>query len=81
MDFRVWERGSGETMACGSGACAALVAAVLTGRSERRATIHLRGGDLAIEWRADDRVAMTGAATEVFSADVDLDQLYAATGA
>jgi diaminopimelate epimerase len=80
LDFRVWERGSGETMACGTGACAALVAGVLTGRTDRRATIHLRGGDLAIEWRADDHVLMTGAAAEVFTADVDLDQLYAAAG-
>ncbi len=79
VDFRVWERGSGETMACGTGACAALVAAVLTGQTDRRATIHLRGGDLTIEWRDDDRVLMTGAATEVFTADVHLDQLYAAT--
>ena len=79
MNFRVWERGSGETQACGTGACAALVAAVLTGQTERRATIHLRGGDLAIEWRADDHVLMTGAAAEVFTADVDLDQLYAVT--
>jgi diaminopimelate epimerase len=79
MDFRVWERGSGETQACGTGACAALVAAVLTGQTERRATIHLRGGDLDVEWRADDHVLMTGAAAEVFTADVDLDQLYAVT--
>jgi diaminopimelate epimerase len=79
MDFRVWERGSGETMACGTGACAALVASVLTGRTERRVTIHLRGGDLDVEWRADDHVVMTGAAAEVFTADVDLDQLFAAT--
>jgi diaminopimelate epimerase len=81
MDFRVWERGSGETMACGTGACAALVAAVLTGQTERRATMHLRGGDLDVEWCADDHVAMTGAAAEVFTADVDLDQLFAASGA
>ena len=81
LDFRVWERGSGETMACGTGACAALVAGVLTGQTDRRVTIHLRGGDLEIEWRAaDDHVLMTGAAAEVFTADVDLDQLYAATG-
>ena len=79
MDFRVWERGSGETMACGTGACAAVVAGVLTGRTERRATVHLRGGDLDIEWRAtDDHVYMTGSATEVFSADVDRDLLEAA---
>jgi diaminopimelate epimerase len=81
LDFRVWERGSGETQACGTGACAALVAAVLTGRAERRATIHLRGGDLEIEWRPDDHVVMTGAAAEVFTTDVDLDQLFAVTGA
>ena len=80
LDFRVWERGSGETMACGTGACAALVAAAVTGRSERHAVIHLRGGDLEIEWGADDRVAMTGGAAEVFSADLDLATLYAATG-
>jgi len=79
LDFRVWERGSGETMACGTGACAALVAAALTGRADRRARVHLRGGDLTIEWRADDHVHMTGEAAEVFTADVDLDQLYAAT--
>ncbi len=72
IDFRVWERGSGETMACGTGACAAVVAGVLTDRTDRQATVHLRGGDLEIEWRAaDDHVYMTGSATEVFSADVD----------
>jgi diaminopimelate epimerase len=80
LDFRVWERGSGETMACGTGACAALVAAAITGRAERRAMIHLRGGDLEIEWRADDHVLLTGAAAEVFSAEVDLATLYAAAG-
>jgi len=80
LDFRVWERGSGETMACGTGACAALVAAAVTGRTERRAIVHLRGGDLEIEWAVDDRVAMTGGAAEVFSADIDLPTLYAATG-
>lgn len=80
LDIRVWERGSGETMACGTGACAALVAAAITERSDRRATIHLRGGDLDIEWRGDDHVLMTGAAAEVFSAEIDLASLYAATG-
>ena len=80
VDFRVWERGSGETMACGTGACAAVVAGVLTGRTDRRALVHLRGGDLDIEWRADDHVYMTGGAAEVFTADVELATLYAATG-
>jgi diaminopimelate epimerase len=74
LTMRVWERGSGETAACGTGACAAVVAAVLTGRSERQATVHLPGGDLAIEWRAaDDHVYMTGAAEEVFRGEVEVD--------
>ncbi|MCM1076845.1 MAG: diaminopimelate epimerase [Bacteroides sp.] len=65
--MRVWERGTGETLACGTGACASAVAAVLTGRCNRKVTIHLRGGNLTIEWRADDNhVMMTGGATEVF---------------
>jgi diaminopimelate epimerase len=80
LDCRVWERGSGETMACGTGACAALVAAHVTGRAERHATFHLRGGDLDVDWRTDDHVYLTGAATEVFTADVDLAMLYGATG-
>jgi len=65
--MRVWERGSGETAACGTGACAAVVAAVLNRKSDRRVTVHLRGGDLEIEWREqDNRIYMTGAAEEVF---------------
>jgi diaminopimelate epimerase len=66
--MRVWERGSGETLACGTGACAVLVAGVLTGRLDRHATIHLRGGDLRIEWNdRDNCVYKTGPATEVFA--------------
>ena len=68
--MRVWERGAGETWACGTGACAAAVAGVLTGRTERKVTVHLRGGDLLIEWRADNRVSMTGGAEEVFQGAV-----------
>jgi len=68
--MRVWERGSGETLACGTGACAVLVAGVLTGRLDRRATVHLRGGDLEIEWSAaDNHVYKTGPATEVFTGE------------
>lgn len=67
IKMRVWERGSGETMACGTGACATAVAAVLNGLTGRRVTVHLRGGDLTIEWRPDDNhVYMTGSATTVF---------------
>jgi diaminopimelate epimerase len=63
---RTWERGSGETLACGTGACAAMVASVLNGKTERCVTVHLRGGDLEVEWAADERVYMTGPAEEVF---------------
>ena len=73
LRMRVWERGSGETAACGTGACAALVAAVLTDRTDRRANLHLNGGDLEIEWKADDNhVLMTGPAEEVFSGEIEL---------
>ena len=67
---RTWERGSGETWACGTGASAVCVAGVLTGRTGRRIVIHLRGGDLELHWdEADNHVYMTGPAAEVFSGD------------
>jgi diaminopimelate epimerase len=67
---RTWERGSGETLACGSGACAVCVAGVLTGRTERRITSKLLGGDLQLEWdEATNHVFMTGPAAEVFTGD------------
>jgi diaminopimelate epimerase len=70
VTMRVWERGSGETLACGTGACAVCVAGVLTGRTQRRVTIHLRGGDLELHWSENDNhVYMTGPAVEVFSGD------------
>lgn len=66
-DMRVWERGAGPTLACGTGACATLVASVLTGGTDRTATISLKGGDLLIEWNEEDNhVYMTGPAAEVF---------------
>jgi len=65
--MRTWERGSGITMACGSGACASCVAAVLTGRAERMCTAHLPGGDLDLNWcQKDNCVYMAGPAVEVF---------------
>jgi diaminopimelate epimerase len=63
---RTWERGSGETLACGTGACAAVVASVLNSKTDRAVTVHLRGGDLEIEWAEDHHVYMTGPAVEVF---------------
>jgi diaminopimelate epimerase len=64
---RTWERGSGETLACGTGACAVCVAGVLTGRSRRNVIVHLSGGNLTIEWNeSDNHVYMTGPAVEVF---------------
>ncbi len=73
LNMRVWERGSGETWACGTGACAAAVAAVLNNKGDRRVIVHLRGGDLEIEWRAEDHhVYMTGPAEEVFEGAIEV---------
>lgn len=70
LKMRVWERGSGETLACGTGACAAAVASALKGLTGHSVTVHLRGGDLHVEW--DTRVFMTGPAVTVFTGTVDL---------
>jgi diaminopimelate epimerase len=67
VKVRVWERGSGETLACGTGASAVCVAGVLTGRTQRKVLVHLRGGDLELQWGEDRHVYMTGPAEEVFS--------------
>ncbi|MBX6378093.1 MAG: diaminopimelate epimerase, partial [Clostridia bacterium] len=64
--MRVWERGSGITLACGTGACAAAVVAAASGRTGRRVVVHLDGGDLEVEWRDDDHVTLTGPVVEVF---------------
>jgi diaminopimelate epimerase len=70
LRMRTWERGSGITLACGTGACAVVVAGVLTGRLDRQALVHLPGGDLSVEWRpSDNAVHMTGPAVEVFSGE------------
>lgn len=70
-DMRVWERGAGPTLACGTGACATLVSSVLNGLTDREATVSLKGGELFIEWNeADNHVYMTGPAEEVFTGTV-----------
>jgi diaminopimelate epimerase len=70
VTVRVWERGSGETLACGTGACAVAVAGTLTGRTRRRLTAHLPGGDLRLFWsETDNHVYLTGPAVEVFTGD------------
>lgn len=73
LKMRVWERGSGETLACGTGACAAVVAAVLNGMAERKTIVQLLGGELEIEWReSDNHVYLTGDAVTVFEGEVSL---------
>lgn len=70
LKMRVWERGSGETLACGSGACASLVAGVITGRCDSKASIQLKGGTLEVEWeRNNNQVFLTGDAHFVFKGE------------
>jgi len=71
LRMRVWERGAGITLACGTGACATVVAAARRGLAERKATVTLDGGDLKIEWRADGHVIMTGPVAESFVGTMD----------
>jgi diaminopimelate epimerase len=71
IKMRVWERGSGETMACGTGACASAVAAVLNNLTDRKITVELLGGELMIEWnKEDNHVYLTGTATTVFEGEI-----------
>ena len=73
LDMRVWERGSGETMACGTGACAAAVAAAVLSKTDNSVTVHLRGGDLHVHYDPETReVTMRGPATEVFRGEYSL---------
>ena len=77
VEMRVWERGTGETLACGTGACATAVAAVLNGLTDHEITVHLLGGDLQIAWSGseNDSVYMTGPAETVFSGEIDLNNI------
>ena len=73
VDMRVWERGSGETLACGTGACATAIACILNGKTDNEVLVHLLGGDLLIKYDTEkNTVFMTGPAAEVFSGDIDL---------
>ena len=73
VNMRVWERGSGETLACGTGACASTVACILNGLTEDEITLHLLGGDLKVRWDRDENVVyMTGPAKVVFDGEVDV---------
>lgn len=72
LSVRTWERGAGETLACGTGACAAVVASALNNKTGRSVLTHLPGGDLRIEWVGDNRVMMTGPASEVFEGTLSL---------
>jgi diaminopimelate epimerase len=74
--MRVWERGAGITLACGTGACAAAVAASVRGMTERKATVVLDGGELEIDWReSDDHILMTGPVGFSFGGEVDINAL------
>lgn len=71
ITLRVWERGAGLTLACGTGACATAIGAMRRGLVDRRVTVTLPGGPLTIEWREDDEIVMTGPATEAFRGSFD----------
>nr|VFK39082.1 MAG: diaminopimelate epimerase [Candidatus Kentron sp. SD]VFK44617.1 MAG: diaminopimelate epimerase [Candidatus Kentron sp. SD] len=74
IEMRVWERGSGETLACGTGACATTVAAIIHGLTNRKVNIKLRGGDLLIEWSEDDNhIYMIGPAVIAFTGEVEIE--------
>lgn len=74
VNMRVWERGTGETLACGTGACASTVACILNGLTEEEITLHLLGGDLLVRWdREENLVYMTGPAAVVFDGEIQLD--------
>ena len=72
IKMRVWERGSGETFACGTGACACVVAGGLNGYTDDKVTVELPGGKLDVKWDTDNHVYMKGSATKVFDGEVEI---------
>lgn len=72
INMQVWERGSGVTLACGTGACAAVVASILNNKTKRIVQVHLQGGDLQIEWANDNNVYMEGSSEEVFDGGYEI---------
>lgn len=73
IEMRVWERGTGETLACGTGCCAAVTACVLNGLTDRKVTVHVSGGDILIAWdEKEDALYMTGPAATVFEGEIDV---------
>lgn len=76
LRMRVWERGAGETMACGTGACAALVAAVQNHKTQREVEVSLLGGQLQVAWKDDGHVYLTGTATLVFEGEIDTESKF-----
>ena len=73
VHMRVWERGTGETLACGTGCCATAVACILNGKTDRKVTVHVLGGDIVVEWsEADNHVYMTGPATTVYDGVIEV---------
>lgn len=80
LKVRVWERGVGETLGCGTGACASLVATTLKGLTAGKALIHLRGGDVLVEWPDRKEVFLTGPAEEVFIGKIDIRKYLTSKG-
>jgi diaminopimelate epimerase len=74
LKMRVWERGSGETLACGTGACAVAVASIINGicRKNEKINIQARGGNLSVEWHEDNNVYLTGETVEVFTGEIKM---------
>jgi len=72
VNVRVWERGSGETLACGSGASAVCVAGVITQKTSNNLKVNLKGGALSIKWKKDEELFLTGPCEEVFNGEIEL---------